>query len=149
MKHVVRIGLALFISAVVVPPTFAQEGDAGAGLAVAQDTCAGCHAIHKGQQSANANAPAFEKIVGVPGMTAIALQALLQTSHRSMPDLILSTEDRRKRGCLHFKFETKVSCPRVRAVAATPHQGRPSDVAGCLRGRVNATNSAASGIQVR
>jgi mono/diheme cytochrome c family protein len=95
MKHVVRIGLALFISAVVVLPTFAQEGDAGEGLAVAQDTCAGCHAIRKGQQSANANAPAFEEIAGVPGMTAIALQASLQTSHRSMPNLILSTEDRR------------------------------------------------------
>ena len=95
MKHRGPIGLTLFISTAVVLPALAQDGNAGAGLTVAQDTCAGCHAIRKGQQSANANAPAFDKIAGVPGMTAIALQASLQTSHRSMPNLILSAEDRR------------------------------------------------------
>jgi mono/diheme cytochrome c family protein len=95
MKHLDPIGLILFISTAIVLPALAQEGDAGAGLAVAQSTCAECHAIRKGQQSANANAPAFEAIAGVPGMTAIALQASLQTSHRSMPNLILSAEDRR------------------------------------------------------
>ncbi len=95
MKRWIRIGLALFVSAIAILPALAQEGDARAGLAVAQNTCAACHAIRGGQQSANANAPSFEKIAGVPGMTAIALQASLQTSHRSMPNLILSTEDRR------------------------------------------------------
>ena len=95
MKHQVGVGLALFLSAMVVRPGLAQEGDARAGLTVAQGTCAGCHAIRKGQQSANANAPAFENIASVPGMTAIALQASLQTSHRSMPNLILSADERK------------------------------------------------------
>ncbi len=95
MKRRIRIGLALFVSAIAVLPALAQEGDARAGLTLAQNTCVTCHAIRGGQQSANANAPSFEKIASVPGMTAIALQASLQTSHRSMPNLILSTEDRR------------------------------------------------------
>jgi mono/diheme cytochrome c family protein len=95
MRHQIPVGLGLFTLAVAVLPALAQEGDARAGLTVAQNTCAACHAIRKGQQSANANAPAFDRIASVPGMTAIALQASLQTSHRSMPNLILSTEDRR------------------------------------------------------
>jgi mono/diheme cytochrome c family protein len=95
MKPGIVIGLALTVSAIIVLPAQAQEDDARAGLRLAQDTCATCHAIRKGQQSTNANAPAFDKVANVPGMTAIALQATLQTSHRSMPNLILSTEDRR------------------------------------------------------
>jgi mono/diheme cytochrome c family protein len=95
MNQQISVGLGLFTLTMTFLPALAQEGDMRAGLAVAQNTCAACHAIRKGQQSANARAPAFEKIATVPGMTAIALQASLQTSHRSMPNLILSTEDRR------------------------------------------------------
>jgi mono/diheme cytochrome c family protein len=95
MKDPIEMGIALLVSAIIVVPASAQEGDALAGRTVAQNTCATCHAISGGQQSTNANAPAFDKIANVPGMTAIALQASLQTSHRAMPNLILSTEDRR------------------------------------------------------
>jgi mono/diheme cytochrome c family protein len=95
MKHQIPMGLGLFTLTVAILPALAQEADVRAGLTVAQNTCAACHAIDKGQQSANANAPPFDKIASVPGMTAIALQASLQTSHRSMPNVILSTEDRR------------------------------------------------------
>ena len=95
MKHSLEMGIALLVSAIIALPALAQEGDARAGLTIAQDTCAACHAIRKGQQSTNAKAPAFDKIANVPGMTVIALQASLQTSHRSMPNLILSTDDRR------------------------------------------------------
>jgi len=95
MKHSIGAGLSFVVSAIVVVPALAQQGDARAGLTLAQGTCAACHAVGRGQQSTNANAPAFDKIANVPGMTAIALQASLQTSHRSMPNLILSTEDRR------------------------------------------------------
>jgi mono/diheme cytochrome c family protein len=95
MKHAIHAGLWLAALAAFVVPALAQEGDAGAGLTLAQGACATCHAIRPGQQSTNASAPAFDKVANVPGMTAIALQASLQTSHRSMPNLILSTEDRR------------------------------------------------------
>jgi mono/diheme cytochrome c family protein len=95
MKHAPEMGIALLVSVIIAAPATAQEGDARAGLTIAQDTCAACHAIRRGQQSTNANAPAFDKVANVPGMTAIALQASLQTSHRSMPNLILSTDERR------------------------------------------------------
>ena len=107
MKHQIRVGLGLFTLTVAVLPASAQEGDARAGLKVAQGACVACHAIRKGQQSADASAPAFEKIASVPGMTAIALQASLQTSHRSMPNLILSTDDRRDVVAYVLSLQTK------------------------------------------
>jgi mono/diheme cytochrome c family protein len=95
MNHQICLALAIFLTTINVFHAFAQEGNAGDGLAVAQQTCAICHAIRKGQLSPNASAPTFEAIANVPGMTAIALQASLQTPHRSMPNLILSTDERR------------------------------------------------------
>jgi mono/diheme cytochrome c family protein len=107
MKHQLPVGLGLFMLTVAALPAFAQEADARAGVTVAQNTCSACHAIRKGQQSANTNAPPFDKIASVPGMTPIALQASLQTSHRSMPNLILSTEDRRNVIAYILSLQTK------------------------------------------
>jgi mono/diheme cytochrome c family protein len=86
-------GLTLFTT-VVIAPTYAQSGDPRRGFAVAQDICVACHAVRKGQHSPNPDAPSFETIAAVPGMTTIALQAALQTSHKSMPNLILPEDDR-------------------------------------------------------
>jgi mono/diheme cytochrome c family protein len=95
MKHQICLTLAILLTTIIVFRAFAQEGNVGDGLAVAQQTCSTCHATRKGQLSPNASAPTFEAIANVPGMTAIALQAFLQTSHRSMPNLILSADERR------------------------------------------------------
>jgi len=132
MKHQIRVGLGLFTLTLAVLPASAQEGDARAGLKVAQGTCAACHAIRKDQQSANAGAPAFDKIASVPGMTAIALQASLQTSHRSMPNLILSTEDPAERGCLYLEFATQMSRSRGAARYPIPHAA-PNPFQRCRR----------------
>ena len=73
----------------------AQEvGSAGRGLALAQQVCARCHAVQKQQtQSPNNDAPAFQDIASVPGMTAIALSAALHTPHQTMPNLILDPDE--------------------------------------------------------
>jgi mono/diheme cytochrome c family protein len=77
----------------------AQEaGDARAGHAVAQNTCAACHAIERAQtRSPNPDAPTFTVIASVPGMTMTALLAALQTSHRerTMPNLVLPPDELR------------------------------------------------------
>ena len=95
MKQKISLASAILLTAIIVFHAFAQEGNVSDGLAVAQQTCSICHAIRKAQSSPNVNAPTFEAIANVPGMTAIALQASLQTSHRSMPNLILSADERR------------------------------------------------------
>jgi hypothetical protein len=39
--------------------------------------------------SPNPKAPSFEAIANTPGMTLMALNVALHTSHRTMPDLIV------------------------------------------------------------
>jgi mono/diheme cytochrome c family protein len=73
----------------------AQEiGSAGRGLALAEQVCARCHAVQKQQtQSPNNDAPAFQAIASIPGMTATALSAALHTSHQTMPNLVLDPDE--------------------------------------------------------
>jgi mono/diheme cytochrome c family protein len=73
----------------------AQEiGRPDRGLALAQRLCSQCHAVRKEQrQSSNENAPRFQAIASVPGMTSIALSAALNTSHRTMPNIILEADE--------------------------------------------------------
>ena len=90
----------IFLATMIVFPiasghSAAQEiGSAARGLALAQQVCARCHAVQKQQtQSPNDDAPAFQTIASVPGMTAIALSAALHTSHQTMPNLVLDPDD--------------------------------------------------------
>jgi mono/diheme cytochrome c family protein len=66
------------------------------GATFAQQICAECHAVQAGQpRSPNGQAPTFETVAKTPGMTAIALTAILRTSHRNMPNIILADDDLR------------------------------------------------------
>jgi mono/diheme cytochrome c family protein len=78
-------------------PTFAQDQNpARRGQAVAERRCAGCHAVRAGEAtSPSAAAASFARVAATPGMTELALQAMLQTSHRTMPNLILDADDMR------------------------------------------------------
>ena len=73
----------------------AQEiGQPGRGFVLAQRLCAECHAIQKEySRSPNANAPRFQAIASIPGMTATALSAAFNTSHRAMPNIILAADE--------------------------------------------------------
>jgi len=74
----------------------AQEvGNAEQGLRVARAVCAECHLVDKvpGEQSPNLIAPTFERIANTPGMNSTALTAALQTSHESMPNIIIKGAD--------------------------------------------------------
>jgi mono/diheme cytochrome c family protein len=61
------------------------------GLAVARQLCSECHDVERSPQprSPNTAAPPFVTIANVPGMTGMALSAALQSSHRTMPNVIL------------------------------------------------------------
>lgn len=73
----------------------AQEmGDPRQGLKFAQEACAACHAVERRQPSPNPQAPAFEAIANTRGMTRMALYAFLQTSHPTMPNLILEADEK-------------------------------------------------------
>lgn len=76
--------------------TFARAaGDTERGELLARKSCSSCHTVDRSSQpSPNPRAPPFREIARTPGMTAIALRAALQTSHRSMPNLVLSKRSR-------------------------------------------------------
>jgi mono/diheme cytochrome c family protein len=89
--------LLLAASSLAVVPAHAQDLDAlQKGKAMAEQVCSECHAVRKGEaRSPNTLAPAFEKVAMTPGMTSIALTAALRTSHRAMPNIILSDDELR------------------------------------------------------
>ena len=68
-----------------------------AGLVLTGRICSECHAVdRKPVPSPNPAAPRFETIANVPRrMTAIALSVALQRSHKTMPNIILNTDERR------------------------------------------------------
>jgi cytochrome c len=86
---------AVIALAMPTGPSAAQEvGRPGRGLELAQRLCAQCHAVQKQQtRSPNNDAPRFPVIASVPGMTAIALSAALNTSHRAMPNIMLQPDE--------------------------------------------------------
>ena len=87
---------ALIVFAIPAWSGNAQEiGQPGHGLALAERLCAQCHAVSgREKESLNPDAPAFRDIASTPGMTSIALTAALQTSHATMPNLVLAAEER-------------------------------------------------------
>lgn len=78
-------------------PALAQNADPrrGAGQAFAQRVCAECHAVLATERrSPRADAASFHAIANTPGMTETALFVWLQTSHPTMPNLMLAPKDR-------------------------------------------------------
>lgn len=73
-----------------------EAGDPQAGLSLAREVCASCHAVLAGQTSSpNPQAPSFGRIARVPGMTSLALTVALQTSHKTMPNIMLKPQELR------------------------------------------------------
>ena len=65
---------------------------AAAGHRLADAWCKECHAIEAATPGSANVAPDFLKIANQPSTTALALKVFLQTSHRSMPDLIIAPD---------------------------------------------------------
>jgi len=95
MKRIVT--LAALLTTVTAGLVQAQDvPERVKGAMLAHQICAECHAVQAGQpRSPNGRAPTFETVAKTPGMTAIALTAILRTSHRSMPNIILADDDLR------------------------------------------------------
>jgi len=87
--------MSLMAASLASSHAWAQDvGQPTMGRALAQQVCSECHAIDRAQaRSPNTAAPRFETVANTPGMTATALSATLQTSHRTMPNLILERDD--------------------------------------------------------
>jgi mono/diheme cytochrome c family protein len=94
MTHIARLigSIAIVGTLMTGAPAHAQD-PAKAGLSVARQLCSECHAVEATQpRSPNPASPRFETIANVPGMTGMALSAALQSPHRSMPNVMLDSD---------------------------------------------------------
>ncbi len=65
------------------------------GFAYVQKNCTECHAVRRGDGfSPNPDAPAFQRLANIRGVSWIALTAWLQRAHETMPDFIIPPHDR-------------------------------------------------------
>jgi mono/diheme cytochrome c family protein len=91
-----EIGLCLGAILVLSGAATAQDADVRAGRMTAETNCAECHVVRGGQHGRSTGAaPSFERIANAPGMSPLALQAALQTSHRTMPNVMLEPDELR------------------------------------------------------
>jgi mono/diheme cytochrome c family protein len=90
-----RKALVLAVGMAIPATALCQQiGDAEEGFRYASETCSGCHAVRRDQLlSPYGGAARFVDIANTPGMTAIALAAALQTSHETMPNIIIGDAD--------------------------------------------------------
>jgi mono/diheme cytochrome c family protein len=89
-----RLILAATFAAIAAQPLYAQEpSDRQKGRLLAREVCAECHAVgRQSQRSPNPRSPSFAAVAATPGMTEAALNFILHTSHRDMPNIILNAQ---------------------------------------------------------
>lgn len=66
-------------------------GDIGVGQVLAQEECATCHRVQKGETDEKfLDVAAFQTLADSPSKTSLSLRVFLKTPHRDMPDLVLT-----------------------------------------------------------
>jgi mono/diheme cytochrome c family protein len=92
--YLARLIPLLIAATVASHPVVAQDSsDVQKGRALAREVCAECHAVGRQTlRSPNARSPSFVTIAATPGMTEAALNFILHTSHRNMPNIVLNAE---------------------------------------------------------
>ena len=100
MRELIRTSsmLGLFVAAALgaaAGAAHAQEtGSVRRGLKLARQMCSECHLVVKeAGRSTNPDAPTFATIAETNGLTGAALRSMLQTSHRTMPNIIIKGGD--------------------------------------------------------
>jgi mono/diheme cytochrome c family protein len=71
-----------------------DEGDPQAGFDYAKGVCSKCHGI-SAEKSPLANATRFREVADRPGINGTALRVWLETSHPTMPNIIVEPQDMR------------------------------------------------------
>jgi mono/diheme cytochrome c family protein len=93
-----QLSLATIAMAIAITQVYGQQlSDRQKGRVLARQVCAECHAVERqSSRSPNSEAPSFAAVASTPGMTAMALNVFFQTSHRNMPNLILTVDQRKE-----------------------------------------------------
>jgi len=89
-----RASILVLLSGALAP-AFAQSADRGVGARLVQDTCATCHAVgaDADAKSPDPKAPRFLDVAKMPSTTELSIKVFLRSSHRNMPNFILTPEE--------------------------------------------------------
>ena len=71
-----------------------DEGDPQAGFDYAKGVCSKCHGI-SAEKSPLAKATRFREVADRPGINGTALRVWLETSHPTMPNIVVEPQDMR------------------------------------------------------
>jgi mono/diheme cytochrome c family protein len=87
--------LALVIQPSFLLPASAQSADPALGRRIAETTCVACHQIDAkpAPQTVKPVAPSFVDVARMPSTTELSIKVFLRTSHKSMPNFMLSPEE--------------------------------------------------------
>jgi cytochrome c len=85
--------LITVVASIIASAPGSAKADAARGLALSQGWCSQCHAIRRGEASANPDAPAFASIAVEPSVTEYSLRTFLRTSHPTMPNFVIKADD--------------------------------------------------------
>jgi mono/diheme cytochrome c family protein len=89
----IRSSLAALAMLSIVPAmSLAQTSDPQAGRRVAVESCAACHQVDGGGKS-NGSGVSLYAISMMKSTTELSLKVFLQSSHRNMPNFIMSPAD--------------------------------------------------------
>jgi mono/diheme cytochrome c family protein len=95
MANFMVLPTALIVSIALLLPAGAQSIDPSVGRHLAETTCGACHQIGSAASPQNAKpvAPSFEDISRMPSTNELAIKVFLRSSHRKMPNIILSPDE--------------------------------------------------------
>lgn len=94
MRLLPRFVVVLALMALPGAAGAVELGNAQVGHEYAAQVCAECHNVEAGGSfSPNPDAPSFQQVADTPGMSPRALTVWLRTSHPTMPNFILSTDE--------------------------------------------------------
>lgn len=86
MLRPLTVGLVLF----TIGAAAAETAD---GRKIAQNVCAKCHDVGIGAPAPGREGPPFTEIAKMPSTTELSLKVFLRSSHKNMPNLILSADE--------------------------------------------------------
>jgi mono/diheme cytochrome c family protein len=95
MAKFMTMPATLILSIALLLPAGAQSVDPSIGRHLAETTCSACHQIEAGSspQSAKPAAPSFLDISRMPSTNELAIKVFLRSSHRAMPNFMLSPDE--------------------------------------------------------
>ena len=85
--------LILLVSLALPTLASSQESDTTMGRRIVQSECTRCHAVELGMTGPDPAAPNFTALARMPSVTDLSLRVFLQSSHRSMPNLVLREDE--------------------------------------------------------